>query len=101
LPLELIHEITLDPCHFSQKRNQLLFKAFRELQKENKPIDSIKTDQWDIKLAFVFLFNKNSLVPNELSFFLKTLTYLKRSYLFQLEQDPKWNIRKFSAAKTK
>jgi replicative DNA helicase len=36
---ELIHEITLEPCHFSQKRNQLLFQAMRELQQENKPID--------------------------------------------------------------
>jgi replicative DNA helicase len=36
---ELIHEITLEPCHFSQKRNQLLFQALRELQRENKPID--------------------------------------------------------------
>lgn len=38
---ELIHEITLEPSHFSQKRNQLLFQAFRELQKANKPIDLI------------------------------------------------------------
>ncbi|WHY02749.1 replicative DNA helicase [Neobacillus sp. DY30] len=38
---ELIHEITLEACHFSQKRNQLLFQAFRELQKENKPIDVV------------------------------------------------------------
>lgn len=38
---ELIHEITLDPCHFSQKRNQLLFQVFRELQKENTPIDVV------------------------------------------------------------
>jgi replicative DNA helicase len=38
---ELIHEITLEPFHFSQKRNQLLFQAFRDLQKENRPIDVI------------------------------------------------------------
>jgi replicative DNA helicase len=38
---ELIHEITLEPCHFSQKRNQLIFQAMRELQNENKPIDLI------------------------------------------------------------
>lgn len=38
---ELIHEITLEACHFSQKRNQLLFQAFRELQKENRPIDIV------------------------------------------------------------
>jgi replicative DNA helicase len=38
---ELIHEITLEPFHFSQKRNQLLLKAFRELQMENRPIDVI------------------------------------------------------------
>lgn len=38
---EIIHEITLEACHFSQKRNQLLFRAFRELQKENKPIDVV------------------------------------------------------------
>ncbi|NRD79117.1 replicative DNA helicase [Bacillus sp. BRMEA1] len=36
---DLIHEITLEPFHFSQKRNQLLFQAMRELQSENKPID--------------------------------------------------------------
>jgi replicative DNA helicase len=36
---ELIHEITLEPSHFSEKRNQLLFQALRELQKEEKPID--------------------------------------------------------------
>jgi replicative DNA helicase len=40
---ELIHEITLEPFHFSQKRNQLLFQAFRELQKENMPIDVVLT----------------------------------------------------------
>ncbi len=38
---ELINEITLEACHFSQKRNQLLFQAFRELQKENTPIDVV------------------------------------------------------------
>ncbi|MGX6441821.1 DnaB-like helicase N-terminal domain-containing protein [Neobacillus sp. K501] len=38
---ELIHEITLEPCHFSQKRNQLLFQAMRELEKQNKPIDPL------------------------------------------------------------
>jgi replicative DNA helicase len=38
---ELSHEITLEPFHFSQKRNQVLFQAFRELQKENRPIDVI------------------------------------------------------------
>ncbi|MFP7296293.1 replicative DNA helicase [Neobacillus niacini] len=38
---ELIHEITLEPFHFSQKQNQLLFQAFRELQMENRPIDVI------------------------------------------------------------
>lgn len=40
---ELIHEITLEPFHFSHKRNQLLFQAFRELQKENIPIDVVLT----------------------------------------------------------
>ncbi|KLT19663.1 hypothetical protein AA980_03505 [Neobacillus vireti] len=38
---ELIHEITLEPCHFSQQRNLLLFQAMKELQNENKPIDII------------------------------------------------------------
>ncbi|MBT2727995.1 hypothetical protein J7E63_13710 [Bacillus sp. ISL-75] len=32
---ELIHEITLEPCLFSQKRNQLLFQAMKELQNKN------------------------------------------------------------------
>ncbi|WP_088086680.1 DnaB-like helicase N-terminal domain-containing protein [Bacillus sp. OV166] len=32
---ELIHEITLEPCHFSQKRNQHLFQALKELQNKN------------------------------------------------------------------
>ncbi|WP_342433993.1 replicative DNA helicase [Neobacillus sp. FSL H8-0543] len=36
-----MHEIRLEPCHFSQKRNQLLFQTFRELQMENKPIDLV------------------------------------------------------------
>jgi replicative DNA helicase len=38
---ELIHEITLEPCPFSQKRNQLLFQEMKELQNENKPINLI------------------------------------------------------------
>lgn len=37
----LIHELTLEPCHFSSKENQLLFQAMRALQAENKPIDPV------------------------------------------------------------
>ncbi|NWQ40435.1 replicative DNA helicase [Bacillus sp. EB106-08-02-XG196] len=37
----LIHEIKLEPFHFSQKRNQLLFQTFRELQREDRPIDLV------------------------------------------------------------
>jgi replicative DNA helicase len=38
---DLIHDIRLEPYHFSQRRNQILFQAFRDLQRESRPIDII------------------------------------------------------------
>ncbi|PLR92052.1 replicative DNA helicase [Bacillus sp. T33-2] len=36
-----IHEIMLAPCHFSIKKNQLLFEAMLQLREKSRPIDPV------------------------------------------------------------
>ena len=36
-----IYELILEPHHFSQKRNQLIFQAMTELRQESKGIDVV------------------------------------------------------------
>ncbi|SFA86703.1 MULTISPECIES: replicative DNA helicase [unclassified Bacillus (in: firmicutes)] len=37
----IIHEMILEPFHFTQKRNQLIYKNMKELQLAGKPIDFV------------------------------------------------------------
>lgn len=38
---ELIKELVLEPRHFLNKSNQIIFKAFRDIEKDNDPVDLV------------------------------------------------------------